>query len=421
MSIFGRAIRYCWRQKLRSMILLLALTLLAFLALLALWAGRASAGETESVKKTVGAAIHISIDSGNTKLYGNAEQNDSGITYQYNGDYITQEVIDAIAGVDGVVNYSAESEGGYWGAAVDFEYFQGNFNISYTDYGQSVPYTVTLDSSLNQKFINGTYTLEAGRHITPEDSYAVLISKELAEKNGLAVGDHITLYSLDSNAEDSFEIVGIFSGTEGLSKDAIMSDGIAANQGYIDMNSYNDIFRQTSLELGSLDVYVDSAENVENILEVIQNLPELKDKTFVYATDTESFALISAPLSSFQTMVNTAVAAIGAVGAALVTLLLTVWTRSRKREAGILMAVGISKGKILLQFITENLMLALLAAFLSFGMTCGLEVLQPGMEIPAVYIAGVYGTGLLILAAAVLFSAASIMRMKPAAAYRQMD
>ena len=117
------------------------------------------------------------------------------------------------------MNYSAESEGGYWGAGINFEYFTGSFNIDFTGgYGQSVPYTVTLNSELSANFLNGTYTLEEGRHIQPDDSYAVLISKELADKNGLSVGDDITMYDLDSDSENTFEIVGIFSGTEGMSK-----------------------------------------------------------------------------------------------------------------------------------------------------------------------------------------------------------
>ena len=48
------------------------------------------------------------------------------------------------------------------------------------------------------------------------------------------------------------------------------------------MNSYNEIFDRDAMKLGSLDVYVDSAENVQDVLETIQNLPEIKDKTFTY-------------------------------------------------------------------------------------------------------------------------------------------
>lgn len=436
MNFFRRAIRYCWRQKIRTIILLLVFTLLASAALTALSVGHATAEGTDEVKQTVGASIHIEIDSGNTDLYGSGSENEWGTAYQYNGDYITQEVVDAIAKVDGVVNYSAESEGGYWGAGINFEYFSGSFNIDFTGgYGQSVPYTVTLNSELSANFLNGTYTLEEGRHIQPDDSYAVLISKELADKNGLSVGDDITMYDLDSDSENTFEIVGIFSGTEGMSKDAMMADGIPANQGYIDMNSYNEIFDRDVMELGSLDVYVDSAENVQNILETIQNLPEIKDKTFTYSTDTENFDLISNPLSSIQTMVDTAVVVIAVTGAAIIVLLLVLWTRGRKKEAGILMAVGRSKLEIVLQFLTENILIAIPAVAASLGLTALLadkvgaylvsqtasDITGLSVTIHSADIAAVYGIGALILILAVLLAAVTVVRLKPRMILSEME
>ena len=59
MNFFKRAIRYCWRQKIRSIILLLVFTLLASAALFALWVGHATAEATDVVKQRVGASIHI--------------------------------------------------------------------------------------------------------------------------------------------------------------------------------------------------------------------------------------------------------------------------------------------------------------------------------------------------------------------------
>lgn len=435
MNFFRRAIRYCWRQKVRSIILLLVFTLLASATLIALSVGHATAEGTDEVKQTVGASIHIEIDSDNTNLYGSGSENEWGTAYQYNGDYITQEVIDTIAKAEGVVSYSAESEGGYYGAAVDFDYFPGAFNVNVSGHGQSAPYTVTMNSALSVKFLNGTYTLEEGRHIQPDDSYAVLISKELAAKNGLSVGDDITLYSMDTQREDTFEIVGIFSGTEGMSKDAMMADGIPANQGYIDMNSYQKMWNETTLELGSLDVYVDSAENVQDILKTIQKLPEIKGKTFVYSTDTENFDLISTPLSSIQTMVGTAVIVIAVTGAAIIVLLLVLWTQGRKKEAGILMAVGRSKLEIVLQFLIENLLVAIPAVAASLGLTALLadkvgsylvrqtatDVAGLNVTIHFADIAAVYGIGAIILILAVFLAAVTVIRLKPREILSQMD
>ena len=70
MNFFRRAIRYCWRQKIRSIILLLVFTLLASAALIALSVGHATAEGTDEVKKTVGASIHMRSTPAITDLYG---------------------------------------------------------------------------------------------------------------------------------------------------------------------------------------------------------------------------------------------------------------------------------------------------------------------------------------------------------------
>lgn len=214
-----------------------------------------------------------------------------------------------------------------------------------------------------------------------------------------------------------------------------MADGIPANQGYIDMNSYQKMWNETTLELGSLDVYVDSAENVQDVLETIQNLPEIKDKTFTYSTDTENFDLISNPLSSIQTMVGTAVVVIAVTGAVIIVLLLALWTRGRKKEAGILMAVGRSKLEIVLQFLTENILVAIPAAAASLGMTALLadkvgaylvtqtanNITGLSVTIHSADIAAVYGIGVLILILAVLLAAVTVIRLKPREILSQMD
>ena len=433
MNFLKRAACYCWRQKARSLLLLLLFTLLAAAALLALSVGHATAEGAGQVTETVGASIHIALDE-SQENFGPAQQNENGATYQYNGDYITQEVIDAISQVEGVVAYSAESQGGYYGAAVDFQYFPGAFHIDYTGgHGQPVPYTVTYNSALSEKFLNGTYTLLEGRHIQPEDSFAVLLSKELTDKNGLSVEDSVTMYDLDTDSENTFTIVGIFGGTEGMTKDAMMADGIAANQGYIDGNSYQKMWNETTLELGSLDVYVDSAQRVQQVLEAIQALPQLRGKTFTYSTDTEQFDLISTPLSSLQRMMDAAVAGIAVTGAVLAALLLLLWTRGRKREVGIFLALGKGKGEILLQFFAENLLLALPAGAAALGLAAllgeragailaaanGVEGLDVAVRFQDA--AAVYGLGALLLALAVLLAAATVLRCKPKDILSQME
>ena len=292
--------------------------------------------------------------------------------------------------------------------------------------------TAVRDSQLVDVFREEEYTLLAGRHIQPEDSFAVLLSKELTDKNGLSVGDSVTMYDLDTDSENTFTIVGIFGGTEGMTKDAMMADGIAANQGYIDGNSYQKMWNETTLELGSLDVYVDSAQRIQQVLEAIQALPQLRGKTFTYSTDTEQFDLISTPLSSLQRMMDAAVAGIAVTGAVLAALLL-LWTRGRKREVGIFLALGKGKGEILLQFFAENLLLALPAGAAALGLAALLgeragDILAAangveGLDVAVRFqdAAAVYGLGALLLALAVLLAAATVLRCKPKDILSQME
>ena len=184
-----------------------------------------------------------------------------------------------------------------------------------------------------------------------------------------------------------------------------------------------------------MEVYVDSAENVEDVLKTIQNLPEIKGKTFTFSTDTADFDLISNPLSSLQKMVDTAVTVIAITGAAVIALLLILWTRGRKKEAGILMAVGRSKVEIVLQFLAENLFIAIPAAAVSFGLYVLLAdkvgaflVSRTASDIEGISVVlhsadmtAVYGVGALILILAVLVASVTVIRLKPKAILTQMD
>lgn len=428
MNFFKRAFLYCWRQKIHSLILLLLFSILSATVIICISSGKAAKQGTTEVKETVGGSIHIEIEE-SQENYGEGVQNENGITYQYNGDYITDEVIEAISKVDGVVNYNAKISQGYWGAAVGFEFIPGAFNIDTTGgHGPSIPMPAVFNSSLDSNFLDGTYTLEEGRHIQPEDSYVTLISKELADKNGLSVGDEITFWNREAHNgnEDTFTIIGIFSGTEGTGENAMMAAYVPANQCYIDLNAYNDIFEHGT-NGSALDVFVRSAENTEDILEEIKNLPEVKGKTFLFQVNNEDFEMVSTPLSSLDSMVNTAVLAVSIIGTALIVLLLLLWTRSRKREIGILLAIGRSKGEIIAQFLTENLLIALVAMAVSSGLTLALVdkigsflISQSGENVAELAITAaasdmtlVFGIGLLLVCAAVIIASLTVLRLKP--------
>ncbi|NBH14448.1 ABC transporter permease [Lachnospiraceae bacterium] len=425
MSFITRTGLYCFRQRFKMVILFLVLTLIATFMLTGIAVRDAAKGAEADVQTAIGGKIELSLDTDGHM--GSGQQNQWGTVYGYNGDLITQEIVDAIEKVDGVVDYNSEDTEGYYGAGVDFKYLPAAFGLSYTQYGEASSYTATLSSEKCSKFQSGKYRLADGRHITPDDIHACLISKELADYNKLFVGDKIKMYSLDSDAISEFEIVGIFDGTEGTSGNALTVDEIPANCGYIDYATMLELFKEELNGYQQLTVYVEDPVSVQNVYDKISALPELKDKTLKLSIDTEEYDVVSAPLVSLQQLVSTTIIIISVVSVVILTLLLTIWIRGRKKEIGILLSIGKSKANIILQIFTETFAVAVISfaasipfsnliaekagAFLASRVTAGVANLN--VQIDAAYLLPLYLIGILLIAAAVVVSSWTVVRSKP--------
>lgn len=431
MNFFNRALKYCWRQRLRSFLLLLTFTLLSTTVLIAISSEKAVEQGTKQIKETVGASVRIELDTNNQANYGSAEDFGNGASgYTYNGDFITEKIVDKISKLENVIGYNAKSSEGYWGVPKSFSPFPAMVTE-----GLATPYQAVLNSSLDTRFLNGTYKLEEGRHIKADDSYVALISKELAGKNNLSVGDTIEFITeTDIDITDTtFKIIGIFSGTEGMSKSAITPSDIPANLGYIDMNSLSELYDSEGYDF--LDVYTHTPEEAKELMETIKNLPEVKGKTFTFNLNSEDFDLVSTPLSSFGSMVDTTVFVLTIIGVLIVVLLLVLWTRGRKKEIGILLAVGRSKVEIVGQFLTENILITFLSIIVSAGLSItfadkiGAYIIQKAGEsatdltisIATSDMAMVYSIGLALVCFSVLIASYTVIRLNPKDILSKMD
>lgn len=436
MGFLKRAGLYCLRQRFRTAILFLVLTLIAA-SLLAGFAIRDAAKDAATdVQTAVGGKIILEIDMDGHM--GSGRQNEWGTAYTYQGDLITQEIVDAIQKVEGVVDCNAEETAGYYGAGVNFKYLPAALGLSYTKYGECSAYTVTLSSEKCKAFQSGKYKLAAGRHFTPKDKYACLISKELADYNKLSVGDKIKLYSFtfDNDSIDEFEIVGIFDGTEGTAGNALTVDEIPANCGYIDYASVQEIFKEEQEDgYTQLTIYVEDPVSIQNVYDRISALPELKGKTLKLTIDTEEYEVVSAPLKSLRKSVDMAIILILAASVVILALLLTIWTHSRKREIGILLSIGKSKRNIVMQIFTEIFAIAAVSfaasvpfgnliagrAWVFFVSRAGAGAASLHVRMDAAHLLSLYIAGILLIMAAVLVSSWTITRLKPKDILKEYD
>lgn len=425
MSFLKRAGLYCLRGRSKTIILFLVLTVIATFMLTGIAIRDAAKGATAGVQTAIGGKIELNLDT--EGHMGSGQQNEWGTVYGYNGDLITQDIVNAISKVDGVVDYNSEDTAAYYGAGVDFKYLPAAFGLSYTPYGESSAYTATLSSEKCSGFQSGRYRLVDGRHIMPDDKHACLISKELANYNKLSVGDKVKMYSLDSDAISEFEIVGIFEGTEGASGNALTVDEIPANCGYIDCATLFELFGDELSGYQQLTIYVEDPVNVQDVYDRISALPELKGKTLKLSIDTDEYDVVSAPLESLQKLVNITILIIAVVSTSVLTLLLTIWIRGRKKEIGILISIGKSKVNIFLQFFTEtfvvavpafaasvpcsNLIAAKAGEFLASRVRTGTANLD--VQIDTACLIPLYMIGILLITVSVIASSWMVVRLKP--------
>lgn len=429
MSFIKRAGLYCLRQHFRSFILFALFAVAASLILTGFILRDAYSLADANMQKVIGGKIILETDM--EGHMGSGQQNQWGITYTYNGDFITRDMVEAISRVKGVVDSNVEEKEGFFGAAVDFKYLPASFQISYTPYGQEAVYTATMSSERCSDFESGKYTLVSGRHITRDDKYAVLISKELADYNKLSVGDKITLYSMgiDSGQENEFQIVGIFDGTEGLGKDALLAGDIPANCGYVDCEAVQEIYSSDDEEDGyqQLTIYVEDPVSIQNVYDKIADLPELKGKTLKLTIDKNEYDTVSTPLDSFRSLVNITIIIIILISIAILTLLLTMWIRGRKKEIGILLCAGTGRINILAQLFTEVLIIAAISfafstvfsyfiadragSFLLSRITADAGHID--VHIEAACLLPVYMAGLVLIAASVTAASWTVIRLKP--------
>ncbi|MDD3403916.1 MAG: ABC transporter permease [Hespellia sp.] len=425
MNFIKRAGLYCFRQRFKTLILFLVLTIISTFILTGIAIRDASVGATADVQTAIGGKLLLELD---TEGHMSSGQNSWGTVQSYNGDLITNEIVDAISKVDGVVDYNSEDKASFYGAAIDFKYLPASFNLSYTSYGEASSYTATLSSEKCTEFQNGKYQLVSGRHMTPKDKNVVLISKELADYNNLSVGDKINMYCMDSDSKVKFEIVGIYDGTEGTSGNALTVDEIPANCGYVDYAMMFETFGKDYLNgYQQLTIYVEDPVSIQNVYDKVKALPELKGKTLKLSIDTDDYDVVATPLDSLQSLVNTLIIIISFVSTAILTLLLTIWIRGRKKEIGILLSTGKSKRNIIAQFFTETVMVAMVAFassallgkliagkasdFLLSRVTSGTANLN--IQISAGYLLPVYMIGIVLIAVSVAVASWTVIRLKP--------
>ena len=175
--------------------------------------------------------------------------------------------------------------------------------------------------------------------------------------------------------------------------------------------------------------FVEDAAQLDNVIAEVQNISSINWDHFIISANDEVYQNISSALSDTNTLVTTLIVVITVVSMVLITLILSMSIHSRKRETGILMAVGIAKSAVILQYVLETLLIAVFAfplAYLSSKQVAGTlgtlfgKASESVIVLPEHILLVAVGGGILLITA-VLISSISAMRLKPKQILSQME
>lgn len=223
------------------------------------------------------------------------------------------------------------------------------------------------DSEYFNFFTRKAFQLVEGRHIKEGDDHVVLISTAIAEKNALKLGDTITVqccYDSGNYPDVSLTIIGIYAYEADNGFNTTSTD--KRNRLIIDHKAMQEIMQRDMIQYDNgVDFYVDDPREMERIASQIKAL-DLDWDSFTLTMDNSAYEAVASPLTAMQNLIVWLIVGCVAVNVGILILILSMWIKQRRHETGILLSVGISKSRILLQYTVEVLMIAIVAFGLSF-------------------------------------------------------
>jgi len=345
--------------------------------------------------------------------------------------FITEDIIEKIAAVEGVAGYDA--------SLITLPRFFNDKgealvtvrNFSYYCYG-------SYNSNYHELFLSGRFELAEGSHITDDMTDGVVISKQLADRNKLKIGDTVTgIYYPESNTPAvDMKIVGVFDIVADKDDQINMYDDASyydySNYVFCSMKAANGLLKgwgEDGEGISEAYFYVSDAARLGQVIKEGQSISSINWNNFKITANDEVYQNISNSLSDTNTLITTLIVVITIVSMVLIILILSMSIRNRKRETGILLAVGVAKPSVLLQYLSETLLIAAAAfplAYLLSKQAAGMLGTLFGKTTENVIVTTSHFSltaiaELILLTLAVAVSCIPVMRLKPKTILSQME
>ena len=210
-------------------------------------------------------------------------------------------------------------------------------------------------------FTDGTSTITEGNMFDEQtEENQCIIPEDLATYNGVSVGDTISL-KVDDSTTVNFVVTGFYSTTSSNPMNA-------SNTIYTSYNVVSNLSSTYNIDLNVNGTYVFNTVKDFNKFKKECTKKGLSDSYTVTSSDLQSYQQSIVPLQNLSKFATYFLIVVFVIGAIVLVVLNIFSIRERKQEIGILCALGMNKTKIVLQFFSETLFIALFAFIIGSGL-----------------------------------------------------
>ena len=355
MGTIKRAFLYVARKKGKSILLFFILLIMSTFVLTGLSTQKASQEAQKNLREALGGEFYVSVELSESNPYFRRVDDGEGALDLYTELPVTRDMINAIMEIGGIEKYDASAQ---TLVSTNLTIFPGNVPLK-GELNNKIYARTVAGTENNSFFQSGIMELTEGKHITGNESNAAVISRDMADQNSLQIGDSI---SLQADEEAKVKIIGIY---EIRKPDpayaSIVTYEKLENQIFIDTSALQDLFGDMPVGFYEVAFSVYDPAQLDSIMSEVKGLSAIDWRAFEVAADNQTYLDAAAPLQKLQALVSSTIWVIALVSVVILSLILTMWGRSRIHETGVFLSLGIGKMRIIGQYLAEVLMIAVIA------------------------------------------------------------
>ncbi|WP_328500375.1 ABC transporter permease [Streptomyces sp. NBC_00457] len=351
MNFVKRAGLSLWARKGRTLITFATFLVISVMVLAGVLINDATAQAEQDAKRSVGAEINLDMDMGQLGGAGALQ-----------APRIDAATVDKLGALPQVQKYTYSM----WDRAI----LKGEYKL--VEGGPAEPMGPggtasigVLDSSLLPDFRSGTFTLLSGEHLTAadKDKKQLLIEERLARKNVLKVGDRITLTGNDEKTTADFTVGGIYRDPRPATEADAEYGVNPANMVYGTVGGLSALAPEGEgpLQVGKATFLLQDADVQGAFKDEAKRIAGSALESFKLDANDKAIQQMTGPLKSIRSTATVAMWLMAVAGAAVLALLVNLAVKQRRKEYGVLLAMGEKKSKLIAQQALEIVVVAAIA------------------------------------------------------------